>query len=245
MDLQARFKEIIDFELNIKNEKKSIGVISEKTLHRIIKDLYCPCKENQEIKIGNYFVDAIIDNTIIEVQTKQFNRLRTKLEYLLSLDKYKINIIYPVFSFKIIYWINPETGEISGGNKSPKQFKIPEVFYELYKIKPYLNKVNITLLLFDIKEYRNLNGYSKDKKRGSSCYDRIPFNLSQVITLNNSVDYKALLPSTLNKPFTSQELSVKMKTKIRYVNLMLNILCSLNVIKIVGKDGRKYLYTFE
>ncbi len=242
MNLQARFKEIIDLELNSKNEKKSIGVLSEKTLHRIIKDLYCPSKNNQEIKIGSYFVDALIDNTIIEVQTKQFNRLREKLEYLLSLQKYKINVIYPMFSSKIIYWINQETGEISGGNKSPKKFKVPEVFYELYKIKPYLKDINVTLLLFDIKEYRNLNDYSNDKKRGSSCFDRIPYNLSQIISLNNNADYKSLLPSDLNKPFTSKEISSKMKTQIRYVNLMLNVLTSLNVINVVGKDGKKYLY---
>ena len=44
--------------------------------------------------------------SIIEIQTRQFNKLRDKITYLLSLNKYRINIVYPVFTKKMIYNID-------------------------------------------------------------------------------------------------------------------------------------------
>lgn len=226
------------------NQNHKIGNLSEKTLHKSLKDLYGE-KINQEIKIGTYYVDVLNDKKIIEIQTKQFNRLREKLKYLISLNEYDINIIYPVFNSKVIYWVNSETGEINGGNKSPKKFKVPEVFYELYKIKSLLNKVNITLLLLDIDEYRNLNGYNKTKKRGSSCNERIPKKLVKIIELKAKEDYKSLFPKELPKEFTSSMLASLTFSSIRYANLMLNVLVSLEVVEVVKKEGRKYIYTIK
>lgn len=242
MELLDKFNSMIINNLDTYtfNESKVIGNLSEKTLHKSLKDLYGD-KNNQEIKIGSYYVDVLNGMDIIEIQTKQFNRLRDKLDYLLSLNQYNINVIYPVFNSKVIYWVNSDTGEITGGNKSPKKFKVPEVFYELYKIKKYLNKIQITLLVLDINEYRNLNGYSKNKKRGSSCNERIPKKLVNIIELKTNEDYKKLL-NNIDSPFTSSMVASLFSSTSRYANLMLNVLTSLNVIKIVGKDGKKYLY---
>lgn len=243
MNLIDKFNNSIqpNLDLYTYNNKTRIGNLQEKTLHKALKDLYGE-EQNQEIKIGPYYVDVLNGNDIIEIQTKQFNRLREKLTYLISLNQYNINIVFPVFNSKIIYWINEETGEISKGNKSPKKLKIPQVFYELYKIKSLLKKITVTLVILDIDEYRNLNGYSANKKRGSSCYERIPKQMISIIELKNNNDYLHLLPN-LEEPFTSQSLAKATSVSTRYSNLMLNVLVYLGCINIIGKEGKKYLYS--
>lgn len=238
MSIIEKFNELQNNNLNIKYENNVIGVLSEKTLHKTIKNLYEPNHSYQEIKIDNYFVDICKDNNIIEVQTKQFNKLRDKITYLLSLNKYKINIVYPVFTSKMIY--NISNGEISFPKKSPKKFRIPEVFHELYMIKQLLGHKDlmITLLLFEINEYREI----ANNRRGYVCYDRIPTKLIDEIVLKDNKDYINLLPPDLSETFTSKEICLKTKTNVKYVNKMLNVMKYLNVVEVVGKDGRKLLY---
>lgn len=234
-NLTERFNQIINNDYY--NDKQNvIGELSEKTLHKIIKNLYESDKTFQEVKINNYYVDICKENNIIEIQTKQFNKLRDKVNYLLSLNKYEINIVYPVFLSKNIYYLD----DLSKNKKSPKKFKIPEVFYELYMIKTLLNNssLQITLLLLDINEYRQRTNNRKEYV----CYDRVPTRLVDEIKLISKDDYLHLLPTELSEYFTSKELSLITKTDLKYVNKMLNVLKYIGVIEVVGKDGRKYIY---
>ena len=84
MDLYKRFDELLVENNNKSYENKVIGVLSEKTLHKTIKNLYEENHDYHEIKIDNYYVDILKDNNIIEVQTKQFDKFRDKIKYLLN-----------------------------------------------------------------------------------------------------------------------------------------------------------------
>lgn len=233
-----RFNECINKYSNIET-KYNIGTYMEKTLHKVIKNYYCEDKKYQEVKVGKVISDICIDNNIIEVQTRNLNKLVPKLkEYG---DNYNVNIIYPIPHIKYLAWIDNDTGEITEKRKSPKVGKIYDCFYELYKIKWFLNKSNIkvTLLLIDCLEYRNLNGWSKDKKRGSSREDRVPLELIDEVEIN---DFHIFIPETLNDVFTSTDYAKAIKTPIRYARIGLNILTYIDVIEIVGKVGRNNLY---
>lgn len=239
MDIFQRFESVT--RLKIEEDKKTIGVLSEKTLHKTIKNLYEEDVNNQEIKIGSYYVDILNNDNIIEIQTKQFNKLRIKLDYLLKLNKYKINVVYPVFNKKDIYII--EEDKITGPRKSPKKLQYPEIFYELYKIKQLLNEANltITVLVLDIDEYRTKG----NSRSGVVCFDRIPKKLIDEIKLVNKEDYLKFLPEGLNDIFTATDVIKQYKCKERYVRTMLNVLCHLEVIEVIGKENRKYLYKIK
>lgn len=242
MNIIDKFDNLIKNEINTPIEKNTIGVLSEKTLHKIIKNLYESNINNQEVKIGPYYVDILKENNIIEIQTKQFNKMRDKLNHLLSLDKYNINIVYPVFNSKMIYFID-EFNSLSNGKKSPKKLRIPEVFYELYKIKQILENKNlkITLLIFDIDEVR----IKANNRKGFECFDRIPKKLINVIELYNKDDYIKLLPLNLNEEFSVKDLSLLYKCDVKYVNYMLNVMKYLDVVEVLRKDGKKYIYSIK
>ena len=75
MDLYKRFDELLVENNNKSFENNVIGVLSEKTLHKTIKNLYESNHEYHEIKIGKYYVDILKDNNIIEPKRKRFKFL--------------------------------------------------------------------------------------------------------------------------------------------------------------------------
>ena len=214
---------------------KGIGTYQEKTLHKVIKNYYEPNPIYQEIKVDGYICDIVRDDIIIEVQTRSLNKLVKKLEVILN--KRKVKVVYPIPHIKYLSWI--DNGEIVSTRKSPKVGSIYDIAKELYRIKWFLNNPNfeLTILLIDLIEYRNLDGYSKDRKRGSSRYDRVPSELFNEITIS---DYRMFVP--FDEKFTSKEYAKKTKQNLSRAQTLLTILKYLGVVEVVGKESRYNVY---
>lgn len=219
-----------------------IGTLKEKTLHAVLKNFYEPDISFQEVKIGKFVADIHHGNEVIEIQTRNFNSMRKKLDKFLEL--YPVTIVYPIVYTKRIYWIDETTGEVSAGRKSPKRGTFYDAFYELYKIKTYLNNPNlhICLTLVDAKEYRVLNGYGKDKKKGAARYDRIPVALVDELYIGSKAEYCRLLPASLPAIFSVKDYAKHANIKIRYAQLAINIFKYIGIIEQSGKSGRSFLY---
>lgn len=213
-----------------------IGTYQEKTLHRIIKNYYESDKSKQEIKVDGFVCDIKQENQIIEVQTRALNKLVKKLDVLLK--NHKVRVVYPIPHIKYICWI--EDGEIKSKRKSPKVGSIYDIAKELYKIKWFLTNPNleITILLIDLIEYRNLDGYSKDKKRGSTRYDILPIELYDEVTIE---DFHMFIPFD-NEAFTSKEYAKRIKENLSRAQTLLTILQYVKVVEVVGKEKRYNLY---
>ena len=114
----------------------------------------------------------------------------------------------------------------------------------MYKIKSYLKKEGLTivLLFLDMEEYRLLNGWSRDKKKGSTRYDRIPLTIIKEVSFSSPKDYAVLIPDSLTGEFTCAEFAKATKIKSRQANLVLNILFYLEVVNRVGKKGNAFVY---
>lgn len=224
-------------------ERSGIGTLSEKTLHAVLKLYFEADTEYHEVKTGNYYADIRTPEDIIEIQTKQFNRLRDKLKAFLP--KYHVTVVYPIAYEKKLFWIDMETGEISGGRRSTKKGVPQQIFYELYKIKNYLKDDNLSLCItmVNIDEYRYLSGYSKDKKRGSECSDRIPTDIIDEIYLDQPGDYACLIPEGLPLKFTVKDFAKACHLTEYKAQFAVNVLNYLDVISRTGKRGRAYLYT--
>ena len=239
---EERFEQIKNKITNSNRERIGIGTLSEKTVHAILKEYYEPDTDYHEIPIEGYVADIYKDNEIIEIQTANFNRMRSKLDRFLPL--YPVTIIYPIPRMKWLIWIDEETGQLSKKNKSPKRGSFYEAFRELYKIKQYLADTNlrIKIVMLDIEEYRLLNGWSKDRKRGSCRYDRIPLKIVEEFDLSNVRDYMQLVPFDMPDRFTTKNYAKAAKVSISIAQTALNILNHVGVVKRVGKLGNSFLY---
>ena len=171
--------------------------MSEKILHAFIKDYIEPDKSKQEIRIGNFIADIVTDSSITEIQTRDFNKLRKRLEFFLN--THTVTLVYPIPRYKWLCWINPETNEMTKKRKSPRTGRIYDAIGEIYKIKQFLNHQNfrLCLIFIDIEEYRHLDGWSNDKKKGSTRHDRIPVKIIEEINIDNINAYSIFIPDSL------------------------------------------------
>jgi ribosomal protein S25 len=145
---------------------------------------------------------------------------------------------------KWISWLDEETGYISNKRKSPKKGNPYEAFYQLYKIKSYLNNPNlrIKIIMMNMEEIRLLNGWSDNKKKGSTRFDRFPIELVSELDFCEIDDYMQMIPIELNDVFTSKEYAKEAHISVSMAQIALNILTYLGIVKRVGKKGNSILY---
>lgn len=241
MDKQL-FLDTVDEIINQQQGSNGIGTLGEKTVHSVLKAYYSPDASNHEIKIGNFVADIYNENGIMEIQTRSFFKLRRKLQAFLQIAP--VTIIYPVHHIKWIRWVNPQTGEISPPRKSPKLGTPYMIFPELYGIKDFLYDPNlhIKIVLMDLEEYRFLDGWSKDKKKGSSRCDRIPTELVDEISISGPEQYRLLIPEDLPDEFSSLDFKKASGLSRSNAQTALNILFYLGAVDRIGKNGKSFLY---
>lgn len=239
---EVRFEQAKNKIIGVNRKRQGIGTLSEKTVHAVLKNYYAPDTDMHEIPIEGFVADIYTGSEIIEIQTRSFNAMRRKLEAFLPI--YPVTIVYPIPHIKWLSWIDEQTGETSPMRKSPKKGNASQAFMELYKIRPFLTDSNLKFrfALIDMEEYRLLNGWSRDKKKGSDRYDRIPCKFVEEVCIDCREDYMQFIPYDIKEPFTTKEFAQCAKIPVRLAQTMLLILSDLSIVERTGKQGRSYLY---
>ncbi len=239
---EARFARAKNRVVGIQRERQGIGTLGEKTVHAVLKNYYAPDTDMHEIPIENFVADIYTGTEIIEIQTRSFNTMRRKLTAFLPL--YPVTIVYPIPHVKWLSWIDEETGDISPRRKSPKKGNPYQAFPELYKIRPFLSDPNLRFrfALLDMQEYRLLNGWSRDRKKGSDRYDRVPETFVEEVRVDRREDYMQFVPFDIPEKFTAKTFAGCAGIPVRLAQTVLLILTDLSIVERIGKDGRSYLY---
>jgi hypothetical protein len=239
---EIRFKEACERALDSSYARDSIGLLREKTLHAVLKDYFEPDRDYHEVKLGTHYADIFRDGCVTEIQTRSLDRLREKLRALLPL--YRVKVVYPIPATKYLIWMDPESGALAPARKVPKRGSFYDAGRELSRILELLGHPNLTvqLLLIDMEEYRLRNGRSKDKKRGSARYDRIPLALRDELILSSAETYVSLFPQNLPPCFTAKEFRSATKCGPRVAPALLKVLLQQGIICREGKAGKAYLY---
>ncbi len=239
---QERFLQICQEIDSIKWDRNGIGTLKEKTVHAILKNYYEPDKRKHEVRVGRYIADIFTGTEIVEIQTRQLNKLREKLK--VFLEDYPVTIVSAIYGKKWIYWVELETGKVSKGRVSPKHGSIFDAFYELYKIKPFLiiEGITIRIPVLTIREYKCLDGWSKDRKKGATRLDRVPMGIEEEIVFQKAEDYAKLIPAELEETFTCKEFAQCAGISLKQAQIVVPILSFVGSLKQSGKKGRAYLY---
>lgn len=239
---EKRFEQAKNRVIGINRERRGIGTLSEKTVHAVLKNYYAPDTDMHEIPIADFVADIYTGSEIIEIQTRSFHNMRRKLAAFLP--EYPVTIVYPIPHIKWLAWIDEETGETSPKRKSPKCGNPYQAFIELYKIRPFLTNENLRFRfdLIDMEEYRLLNGWSRDKKKGSERFDRIPTDFVEEVCVDCREDYMQFIPYDVPENFTAKDFAGCAKIPVRLAQTVLLILTDLEIVERIGKEGRSYLY---
>ena len=235
------FHQAIERIVNQERERYGIGTLSEKTVHAVVKHYMEPNEDYHEVPLEGFVADIFREDAVTEIQTAHFNVLRRKLDKFLPL--YPVTLVYPITAVKWVIWVDPGSGAEVSRRKSPKKGSPYQAFNELYKIKSYLGDPNLRILFLfiDMEETRLLDGWSRDKKRGATKYDRIPLELVDEMLFERVEDYRMMIPPELSG-FTTREYAKSTKIPLSHAQTALNIFYYLNVVERIGKKGNSYLY---
>ena len=223
--------------------RQGIGTQSERLIHSTLKYYLEPDESCHEIKIGSYVADIFRKDTgqIIEIQTKGFDKLRNKLEAFLK--EYSVTVVHAIVRHKYLHWVDPETGEIVSKRRSPKIGRPTDILPEIYRLPAFQNHPNLSFvaLMMDMEEYRLLDGWNKDKKRGSHRMERYPIAIESMVKLQTSSDFAALLPE-LPEVFTRKNLASAIRMSATTTAYAVRVWERAGSILQVGKSGRQFTY---
>ena len=243
MTNEERFQLAMEQVIGKEKIFRGIGTYGEKCLHAILKYYFEPDDSLHEIPVNGFIADIQNQHGIFEIQTRNFDKLRKKAA--VFLDQGPLTVVHPILHQKWLCWIDEQTGTVSPKRKSPKTGTVYDAAKELYKIKPLLAHPNLTLCLIflDAVEYRLLNGWSADKKKGSTRSKIVPSAFYRTVSFNTSNEYRnVFIPAEIPPPFTAKEVAMVTRARINQVRLLMTCLTSVGAIQKVGKRGREYIY---
>lgn len=226
-----------------KRPGQGIGTQSERLIHSTIKYYLEPDDSCHEVRVGDYIADIFqkTDGHIYEIQTRGFDRLRDKLSSFLK--DYRVTVVHPVVREKYLCWVDPDTGEIAKRRRSPRRGSPIDILPEIYRLPNLQTHPNLRFMAFllDVEEYRLLDGWSRDKKKGSHRMERLPLAIQEPVMIGDKADYIALLPA-LPEPFTRKALATSFKLSPRNTAFAVRVLERAECIEQTGKQGREYVY---
>lgn len=247
------FARLCHEELSRVKERDGIGLYAEKRLHSVLKrwvwdDLAC---HEQKVatrygKQTRFVADVLTPaGEIFEIQTAALYPMRKKIEFYMNETDHPVCVVHPLFAKKHICWMHPETGEITVRRASPRRDTPLTAVGELKPFLPYLGDPRFSLCLpaIAVEEFRLLDGWGKEGRRGSHRYEQLPTELFDTHFLVTRADYGALLPNDLPKTFTAKVFGKA--TGLRGYGLYdaLAVFEGLGFLAKCGKDGRSTLYT--
>jgi hypothetical protein len=219
-----------------------IGTLGEKYIHGVLKYYMEPDPAYHERKVGRYVADILRDGCVTEIQTGAFWRMRKKLEYFLP--DHTVTVVCPIPRKKRLYRVDVDTGEKSGGRKTPLNGTFYHIFDELYSIKMFLAHPNLRLhlLLYDATDILYVQGSQALRKWGKRRRESIPEALVGEMTIGCAGDYGQFVPACLARPFTSADYRKVTGLRLGQAQTALNVLHEMGAVRRVGKSGQWYLY---
>ncbi len=228
-------------------KRKGIGVLSEKTLHAVMKEYYEPDSENHEVRVGSYVADIVGEKGIIEIQTSNFKYLIPKLD--VFLEYCDVTVVYPMAAVKYLIWMDTETGELSPKRRSPKKMCIYDAAREMYVLRYALDnpRFHLRLCMLELEEIRYLNGKRQrgNPKKGSTRCDRIPTALLGEIAFDCPDDYRQLIPDGLSGEFDCKSFAKLAATDLNNARMIVKILVYLGFAVLVRKEKRTNIYRIK
>lgn len=223
----------------------SVGTQNEKLIHAALKNYYAPFADEQEIKIGSFFADAVSENGIFEIQTKALHRLIPKLRTFLEFSR--VNIVYPVISESRSLFISSDSGEIMSQSATRKTRSWLKVFEELYGVREFIPNENLTIIIARLNVEKRI--YFKGEKipdlrnkytRKKCIIENYPLELIEEIRLESIRDYQRFLPENLPESFTKAEISKAARESKS--SLRTEVLRVSGIIEKIGKKGNSFVY---
>jgi hypothetical protein len=216
---------------------RSIGTLKEQSLHAALKQWLAVPGDLFEQKVGSYHIDILRGETLIEIQTSSFYKLRKKLTKLLQ--EHKVLLIHPIPITKWVIRTTKRKRQISR-RMSPKHGRLEHIFDELLYIPDIATHPNFSLaiLLTEQEEIWRDDGKGSWRRKHWSVADKVLIKVIDQAVLHNRDDYFDLIPSSIGARFTHKQLAEALDVPVWLSNRMSYCLRKMGILEVVGKQGR-------
>ena len=221
----------------------NIGTYAEKSVHLALKRYFEEDQDYHEVPVNGYVADIFRDGRICEIETSGFSGLSPKLGA--YLEDYRVDLVLPLMAVKRMAWIDPVTSEMSPLRRSPKSENIYDAVFEAVRILPFICHPNLRILIFflEVEEYRLLDGWSRDRKRGSHRIEAYPVSALSVTELGTREDFARTIPDDLPESFKIRDFAKSIGRNLYQTRGIMKVFSSLGLIEKTGKDGRAIVYS--
>lgn len=222
-------------------EQTGININNEKSLHSAIKQWYAMPGDRLEVKVDKYIIDLVREDSLIEIQTRNFSAIGNKLR---ALTKYnKVMLVHPIATEKYIVTME-SMDKVITRRKSPKKGKLVDLFDELIRIPDLIDEENFILeiLMTKEEEIRCKDGKGSWRRKGISIVDRKLIEVVEKVTFKESKDFLIFLPDDLQGSFTNKDLAKALKITVFKARKITYCLRKMKIIKEVGKLRNELIF---
>lgn len=228
----------------------TIGTLRETSLHAALKAWYARPGDALEASVEGYQIDLRRGPHLIEIQTRNFAALKSKLTRLV--EGHLVRLVHPIAQEKWIVRLERDGATPLTRRKSPKRGRVDQLFVELVSFPELVAHPNFTLEILMTREEEILrpagrgNGRRASwRRKGWQICDRRLLGVVEQVVLASPVDFHRFLPETLPRSFTSRDLATTANQPLYLTQKITYCLRKMGVIESAGKRGGAMLYTHE
>jgi len=216
----------------------------ETSLHRQLKQAYADEGAEIEVPLGDYRIDVVCGEELIEIQHGSLSAIRDKIRRLTR--KHKVLVVKPIVATKKLIKLDAPGGKVISRRRSPKQGTLLDLFDELVYFTRAFPHQNLTLEvpLVEIEEYRR-PGHGKRRRRRANDFvveDQKLVRIEQIVSFRRAEDLYRLLPESLPEPFHTGHIADGLKTDRWIAQRIAYCLREMGAARQVGKQGNAFLY---
>ncbi len=213
----------------------------ETTLHRQLKELYCPAAEHREVRLGAYRIDGLADGRLIEIQQSPLGAIRDKVRALLQ--THRVLVVKPLAAEKTIFKWDAGKKRVESCRKSPRHEQPWTLFEELVHFVTVFPHERLALELVLTEQQEDRVPARKRSRRGKDyrVVDKRLIEVRGVFRVETTDDLWNLLPD-LPAEFTTAELAATMAVPRWVAQKVGYCLRKTGAAETAGKRGNALVY---
>jgi hypothetical protein len=219
----------------------------ETSLHRQLKELYAADDAQFEVQLGDYRIDVVTDDRLIEIQHGPLGAIRDKIRALLRRkDRREVLVVKPIVASKLLIKQSAPGGEVIHRRMSPKRGRLLDLFDDLVHFSNVFPHRRLTLEvpLVEIEELR-YPGHGRRRRWRLNDHQVEDQRLARVLQTHRfktSGDLAALIDCPLPRPFHTGHLAESLDVNRWIAQRIAYCLALMGAIRQVGKQGNARLY---
>ncbi len=218
----------------------------ETSLHQALKRHYGGKDDQFEAALGNYRIDVISRDRLVEIQLASLAAIRDKVRTLL--EDHHVVVVKPIIVQKTLVKRAHEQGPVVYRRRSPKRGTILDLFREMVhftSVFPH-KRLSIEVPLIDIEEWR-YPGHGRRRRWRREDYrveDQKLIAIHETHCFQTAADLARLVAGPLPRQFHTGHLAKSLRVPRWMSQQIVYCLRQTSAVREVGKHRNTRLYEF-